>query len=98
MEPRLPHGSGGRRSELGIHLADIPRCPLGRSTAAVRTNSAALVLEAKLTFSRPHSDWTSLVDTLRDIAEKRIGLTEGRERVVALRGRLGQTENNLFLP
>jgi len=55
-------------------------------------------LEAKLTFSRPHSDWTSLVDTLRDIAEQRIGLTEGRERVVALRGRLGQTENNLFLP
>jgi hypothetical protein len=52
----------------------------------------------KLTSSRPHSDWTSLVDTLRAIAEQRIGLTEGCERVVALRGRLGQTENDLFLP
>jgi hypothetical protein len=51
-----------------------------------------------LTSSRPHSNWTSLVDTLRAIAEQRIGLTEGCERVVALRGRLGQTENDLFLP
>jgi hypothetical protein len=48
--------------------------------------------------SRPQSDWTSLVDTLRAIAERRIGLTEGCESVVALRGRLGQTENDLFLP
>jgi hypothetical protein len=45
-----------------------------------------------------HSDWTSLVDALRDIAAQRIGLTEGCERVVALRGRLSQTENDLFLP
>jgi hypothetical protein len=45
-----------------------------------------------------HSEWASLVDILRDIGEQRIGLTEGCERVVMLRWRLGQTENDLFLP
>ena len=48
--------------------------------------------------NRPNADWITLVDTLRAIAEQRIGMTEGCERVVALRGRLEQTDNELFLP
>jgi hypothetical protein len=52
----------------------------------------------KLTFNRAHSDWTTLVNILRDIAAQRVGLTAGCERVVALRWLLGQTENDLFIP
>jgi hypothetical protein len=47
---------------------------------------------------RVGAHWAALVHTLRAISEQQLGLTEGCEKVVALRWLLGQTENDLFIP